>query len=209
LVPLVVAALGALPAFPLVYLAGLGLGLSLAIPPGPVNALIAREASRNGAASAIKAGLAAPIVDTLYMLAVVFGLPRLVDVDRYLPALALLGAVLMAYLAWATARPHASTQARSPKAVFAAVFVLSVANPLQVGWWLTAGTALLREQGAWAMAGFFTAIFGWVFAFGWGMAHGARRWAWLEPAVLVISADLLLAFAVLLLARAATGLHLV
>ncbi|MEA3203403.1 MAG: hypothetical protein QOI63_1078, partial [Thermoplasmata archaeon] len=87
---------------PLSFLAGLALGFSLAIPPGPVNALIAREASQRGAASAIRAGLAAPIVDSLYMVAVLFALSFLVDVQPYLPALALLGAVLMAYLAWAT-----------------------------------------------------------------------------------------------------------
>ena len=194
----------------LVLLAGFGLGLSLAIPPGPVNALIAREASRHGAGPAIRAGLAAPIVDTLYMVAVLFGLPYLVDVQPYLPALAFLGAVLMVYFAWSTARiPAPATTAPSAKAVFAAVFVLSVANPLQVTWWLTAGTALLREQGAWGMAGFFVAIFGWVVLFAQGMARGARRWESLEPFVAVLSADLLLAFAVVLLARGLAGLRLV
>jgi threonine/homoserine/homoserine lactone efflux protein len=191
---------------PLSYLAGLALGLSLAIPPGPVNALIAREASQRGAASALRAGLAAPIVDTLYMAAVLLGLPYLVDVEPYLPALALLGAVLMGYLAWATTRPPRPGAMPRPRAVFAAVFVLSLANPLQVGWWLTAGTALLREQGPWGMAGFFTAIFGWVVLFAEGMARGARRWEGLEPLVAVLSADLLLAFALVLLAQAGAGL---
>jgi threonine/homoserine/homoserine lactone efflux protein len=191
---------------PLSFLAGLALGLSLAIPPGPVNALIAREASQRGAAAAIRAGLAAPLVDSLYLLAVLFGLPLLVDVRPYLPALALLGAVLMGYFAWATVQPPRAGEPPRPQAVFAAVLVLSLANPLQVGWWLTAGTALLREQGPWGMAGFFAAIFGWVFLFAEGMARGARRWESLQPFVVVASADLLLAFALLLLRQAAAGL---
>lgn len=191
---------------PLVFFAGLGLGLSLAIPPGPVNALIAREASQRGAAAAIRAGLAAPIVDTLYLVAVLFGLPYIVDVRPFLPALALLGAVLMGYFAWSTTRPPRPGNLPGKHAVFAAVFVLSLANPLQVGWWLTAGTALLREQGAWGMAGFFTAIFGWVILFAEGMARGSRRWENLQPLVVVLSADLLLVFALILLERAFTGL---
>jgi threonine/homoserine/homoserine lactone efflux protein len=184
------------------FLAGLALGLTLAIPPGPVNALIAREAARRGAGAAIRAGIAAPIVDTLFMVAVLFGLPRLVDVDTYLRPLALLGAVLMAYLAWATTRPPATAPDKSARAVFAAVFVLSIANPLQIGWWFTAGTALLREQGLFGMLGFFTAIFGWVVVFAEGMARGSRRWSSLEPLVMVVSADLLLAFAILLFRQA-------
>lgn len=185
-------------------LAGFALGLSLAIPPGPINAIIAREASRHGAAAAIRVGVAAPIADTLYMLAVVLGLPHLVDTEPYLPVLALLGGVLMAWLAWAAARPPRAG-AEPPKALFAAVFALSMANPVQVGWWLTAGTAFLGEQGVLGMVGFVAAVFGWVVAFSEGMARGARRWGWLEPLVAVASADLLLAFALLLLRQAAAG----
>ncbi|MCA1811510.1 MAG: LysE family transporter [Halobacteriales archaeon] len=193
---------------PTSLLAGFALGLSLAIPPGPINALIAREASQRGAAAAIRVGVAAPIADTLYMVAVVFGLPLLVDVGPYLPALALLGAVLMGYLAWATSRPPPSrpeAASARPGAAFLAVFALSMANPVQIGWWLTAGTAFLGEQGLLGMLGFLAAIFTWVVAFSEGMARGARRWEGLEPLVAVASADLLLAFAFLLLRQAAAG----
>jgi hypothetical protein len=38
------------------------------------------------------------------------------------------------------------------------------------------------------------------------MARGARRWEGLEPLVAVLSADLLLAFALVLLAQAGAGL---
>jgi threonine/homoserine/homoserine lactone efflux protein len=190
---------------PLSFLEGLALGLSLAIPPGPVNALIAREASLRGARAAMRAGVAAPIVDTLYMVAVLFGLPLLVDVTPYLPALALLGAVLMAYFAWGATRPPRPGAPAKPNAAFAAVFALSLANPLQVGWWFTAGTARLGPLGAWGMAGFLAAIFAWVALFAEGMARGARRWEGLEPLVAVASADLLLAFALVLLGQAAAG----
>lgn len=188
-------------------LAGFALGLSLAIPPGPVNAIIAREASQRGAGAAIRAGIAAPIADTIYMVVVVLGLPRVVDVRPYLPSLALLGAVLMGYLAWATARPPRPDAAVPKGAAFATVFALAMANPLQIGWWLTAGTAFLGAQGTLGVAGFLLAIFAWVVVFAEGMARGARRWDWLEPLVAVASADLLLLFALLLIAQAAVGLR--
>src|SRR5688572_4737057 len=188
---------------PLVAVAlGLGLGLSLAIPPGPVNALIAREASRHGAAGGIRAGLPAPTLDTVYMLLVVFGLPRLVDLERWTPWLAGIGAVLMLYLAWDTARVR--LQAATPPASMAALWAVTLTNPFQYAWWLAAGTALLANQGVWGALGFVVAVFGWVVVLSNLVAHGAQRWPWFTGAMTLLSADLLVVFALALLR--ATGL---
>ena len=181
---------------------GFGLGLSLAIPPGPVNALIVREASRHGAAGGIRAGLPAPALDTVYMLLVVFGLPRLVDLERWTPWLAGVGAVLMVYLAWDTARVrlHAST----PPASAAALWAVTLTNPFQYAWWLSAGATFLTQQGVWGAAGFVLAVFGWVVVLSNLVAHGAQRWPWFAGAMALLSADLLVVFALVLLR--ATGL---
>jgi threonine/homoserine/homoserine lactone efflux protein len=189
-------------AAPIALLLGIGLGLSLAVPPGPVNALIAREATRHGVWGGVRAGLPAPIVDTGWMLLVVFGLPRLVDLERFTPWLAGIGAVLMLYLAYDTAkvRGHAAT----PPVKAAALWAVSLTNPYQYAWWLSAGTAFMAQQGAWGMAGFVLAVFSWVFVLSNLVAHGAQRWGWFRPATTLLSADLLLLFALLLLR--ATGL---
>ncbi|MEA3137167.1 MAG: hypothetical protein QOJ26_172 [Thermoplasmata archaeon] len=176
---------------------GFGLGLSLAIPPGPVNALIAREASRHGALGGIRAGLPAPTLDTVYMLLVVFGLPRLVDLDAAKPWLASVGAVLMLYLAWDTARVRPLAKAAPAKAV--ALWAVTLSNPFQYAWWLSAGATFLGEQGVWGAVGFVVAVFGWVFLLSNLVAHGAQRWPWFTPAMSLLSADLLLVFALLLL----------
>jgi len=190
-------------AAPLVaILLGFGLGLSLAVPPGPVNALIVREASRHGALGGIRAGLPAPTLDTVYLLLVVVGLPRLVDLDRVAPWLAGIGAALMLYLAWDTARVREASAAPPAKAV--SLWAVTLSNPFQYAWWLSAGAAFLAQQGAWGAAGFVVAVFGWVVVLSTLVARGAQRWPWFPPAMTLLSADLLVMFALLLLR--ATGL---
>jgi threonine/homoserine/homoserine lactone efflux protein len=181
--------------------AGFALGISLAVPPGPVNALIAREAVRGGAWAGVRAGYPAPVVDTAYMLLVLLGLPRLVDLERWGPPLAAGGALLMLYLAWDTVRPRAEPKPLAPGAIWG----VTLGNPFQYAWWLSAGAAFLAATAPWGVLGFLLAIFGWVFAFSFAMAHGAARWPWFAPLTVVASADLLLAFALLLLRQAAAG----
>lgn len=181
---------------------GFGLGLSLAVPPGPVNALIVREASRHGAWGGIRAGLPAPTLDTAYMLLVMFGLPRLVDLDRWTPWLAGIGAALMLYLAWDTARVRA--HGATPPAKASALWAVTLSNPFQYAWWLSAGAAFLTQQGLWGAAGFVVAVFGWVAVLSHLVAHGAQRWPWFTGAMTLLSADLLVVFALVLLR--ATGL---
>jgi len=174
---------------------GFALGLSLAVPPGPVNALVAREASRHGAWAGIRAGLPAPTVDTGYMLLVLFGLPRLVDLDRWAPVMAVVGAVLMAYLAYETAKHREGTK---QLAGAWAVWAVTLTNPFQYAWWVSAGVVFLDRTQPWGVPGFMAAVFGWVFALSWLVNHGARRWDWFVPLVTVVSADMLLGFALLL-----------
>jgi threonine/homoserine/homoserine lactone efflux protein len=176
---------------------GAGLGLSLAIPPGPVNALIAREASRHGAWGGIRAGLPAPTLDTVYMLLVVFGLPQVLDLEPAKPWLATVGAVLMLYLAWDTARVRAVVSIAPAKLL--ALWAVTLTNPFQYAWWLSAGATFLGEQGVWGAVGFVVAVFGWVAILSSLVAHGAQRWTWFPPAMTLLSADLLVVFGVLLL----------
>ena len=190
---------------------GLALGLSLAAPPGPMNAIIAREASRHGAKAGIRAGIAAPIVDTIYLALIVFGVQRLFSLDRFFPYMAAAGALLMAYFAWGTVKtraPKTQDQAAMSSApvTFGSVFMLSLVNPLQLAWWITAGSAFLEHEGAWGIGAFLAGIFSWVVAFSYAVSHGAKRWPNFEPLVTVLSADLLAVFAMLLAYQAATGL---
>ena len=173
---------------------GLGLGFSLAAPPGPVNALIARSAAAGGLRGGVRAGLPAPIVDTAYMLLLLFGVSRLVDLEALTPILASAGAALMLWLAIQVAAIHKA----GGKALAGpgAVWLVTLSNPFQYAWWLSAGAAGLLQLGAFGIAGFLLAIFGWVVAFSGLVAHGALRWPWFPMAIQLLSADLLLVYAI-------------
>lgn len=183
---------------------GAGLGLSLAAPPGPVNALIAREAGRRGWMAGVRAGLPAPIVDTAYLVVFVLGLPLVLDLEAAAPWLAGVGAVLMAYLAWETVRLRPAGRSHEIPGPLA-VWAVTLTNPFQYAWWLAAGTTFLGGYGAWGVAGFLVAIFGWVVLFSALVSLGAHRWPWFTMVLEVVSADLLFVFA-LQLAAAAAGL---
>lgn len=181
---------------------GFGLGLSLAAPPGPVNALIARESALHGARAGIRAGLPAPIVDTAYMLLVLFGVARLVDLEPLTPWLAGIGALLMGWLALRIAT--APDDEAAPLAGAGAVWMVTLSNPFQYAWWLSAGAADLVQQGAFGILGFLVAIFGWVLGFSHLVAHGALRWPWFSVAVWLVSVDLLFLYALRLAYKALT-----
>lgn len=188
---------------PLVSVAlGVGLGLSLAAPPGPVNALIAREAVRGGAWAGIRAGYPAPVLDSVALVVVLVGLPHVIDMARWAPILSGIGALLLLYLAIDIARVRPA-----PKPVAAsAVWAVTLSNPFFYAWWPSVGTSFVAATGPWGTAGFLLTIFAWVVGFSFVMAHGASRWTWFAPAVGLLSADGLLAFALLLAVRAAPGL---
>ena len=179
-------------------LLGLGLGLSLAAPPGPMNALIAREASQRGFASGLRVGLGAPVADVIFLAVFLLGLGEALDRPWLVRVAAVFGAGLMAYFALDTWRGRAGAEAADRPATFTAGLAAALTNPYQLVWWLTAGVVFLHTQGLAGVAGLVVGIFGWVLVFAWLMAHGASRWSWFAPTVAVASALLLGGFAALL-----------
>ena len=177
--------------------AGLAFGLSLAMPPGPVNALIAREASRFGWLAGVRAGLAAPLLDTVYLAIVLLGVAYVPE--EGLRWLTVAGAGLLAYLAVKTVQPPA---ARANLAGLGSVVLVTLTNPFQYAWWASSGAAFAAAVGPWGIAGFLLAIFGWVFAFSHLVGRGAAKWEWFEPMVAIVSADVLVVFAAWLAVQA-------
>jgi len=167
-----------------------------------MNAIIAGEAVRSGWRRAVRVGLAAPVVDTLFLLLVAGGLPRLLPVERIERPAAAFGAVLLAWFAIAAARADPLRPDMRWHS-FWGVFVLSATNPYQLAWWASGGVALLARIGWQGALAFLVAIYAWVLAFAAAMARGAQKWAWFQPLVQVVSADALLAYALRLAVRAA------
>lgn len=83
---------------------GIALGLSLAAPPGPVNAIIASHAVTRSWRSGFLVGVGAMTADTGFLTISVLAHSAIEGVRAAFPYIALLGAAVMAYLAWGAVR---------------------------------------------------------------------------------------------------------
>jgi threonine/homoserine/homoserine lactone efflux protein len=132
---------------PATFAAGVVFGLALAAPPGPMNAIIAEESVLRGWAAGFKAGLGAMTADAVFF---VLALAGAVAFVRQFPpvqdAMFLVGGLLMLYFAYGAVR-NAGRQFRAASIPesrgFSKAFVLSLTNPYQILFWLTAGVGLL------------------------------------------------------------------
>ncbi|SEW02635.1 LysE family translocator [Halobacterium jilantaiense] len=161
--------------------AGVVLGLSLAAPPGPMNAVIAEESVARGWTSGFAAGLGAMTADAVFLALALVGVVAVVEEYPTLEAgLFAVGGLLMLYYAYGAARDAGSfseAEAADGRG-FRKAFALALANPYQITWWLTAGVGLLdpgrisafgyslpANNGALTVAGFFGGILVWITVF--------------------------------------------
>ena len=147
-------------------LAGVALGLSLAAPPGPMNAIIAEESVLRGWGSGFRAGLGAMSADACFFVLALLGVVTVVrDVPVVQQVLFGFGGLLMLYFAYGTATDAnaafggdaadtaadgAGEMAGEDSKGFRKAFVLALTNPYQILWWLTAGVGLL-DPGTFAL----------------------------------------------------------
>lgn len=178
-------------------LAGFLLGVSLAAPPGPMNALIAKEASQRGFGSGVRIGMGAPVADVIYLVALIWGLSGVLENPSWIRIAAALGALLMLYFAYGTWTGAEPDPAKRPKSFWAGLLA-AMTNPYQIAWWLSGGFVFLQSQGLLGIVGLLVGIFSWVLLFSWLVAHGANRWSWFKPTIRIGSACLLLFFGIVL-----------
>ena len=196
-------------------IAGAGIGvllaLSLAAPPGPVNALIASHGVTQSWRAGFLVGLGAMTVDFLWLTVSLLAHSFLLSVRSVFPAIALLGAGVMAYLAWKTARAwRAEPVVAVPvRTIHATAYVTGVAtnltSPYSILWWLTAGIALIDEFGPLVFVGFFVGILLWISVFPFLLRAAQRRYARTYHIVLAFSIVVLVVFAAYLAWSAFAG----
>ncbi len=197
-------------------LAGAGIGvllaLSLAAPPGPVNALIASHGVTRSWRAGFLVGLGATTVDALWLALSILAHSFLVGARSLFPAIALLGAGVMAYLAWGAAKAWKAEPvvAVPTRALHATSYVTGVAtnltSPYPILWWLTAGIALIDELGPLVVVGFFGGLLLWIGAFPFLLRAAQQRYARTYHIVLAFSIVVLAIFAVYLAWTAFAGL---
>ena len=147
----------------------------MAAPIGPINVEIVRRGLRGGFATGWLVGLGAATADVIYRVLVVGRLTPVADGAALRVPLYLAGAAVLAYLRWGSVRaaltgPPAVGGAPSGRRSFATGFVMAVANPMGIVYWLSAGAALVAsaveragQGGAPVLVGgVFVGIIGWV-----------------------------------------------
>ncbi len=126
---------------------GVVFGLALAAPPGPMNAIIAEESVLRGWKAGFKAGLGAMVADVLFFSLALIGVVAFIQrFPQIREILIFIGGLLMLYFAYGAVQ-GATRQFRSAQIPesrgFSKAFVLSLTNPYQILFWLTAGVELL------------------------------------------------------------------
>lgn len=146
----------------LIALSGAVLGVSLAGPPGPVTAIMVRR-SASSVMKGVFVGLGAMTADFILMSLTFFFRSR-VDLSRFDPVIYLLGAfffILLAILIIRSGEPDEDT-ATWNSGYLAGLFT-GLVNPMQIGWWLTAGLSFYTSFGFFPFYFLFIGIVFWVF----------------------------------------------
>lgn len=181
---------------------GVGIGLSLAAPPGPVNALIASHGMTRSWRAGFLVGCGAMTADAFFLaLSAVARSAVESFAASWFPWISALGAAVLAYFAigavrtWRTAdgivEPVRVGSARS----YATCLVTNLTSPYPLLWWLTAGVVLAGQLGLVLLVGFFLGILLWISAFPWSLRAAQRRFARTYRVVLAFSILCLAAFA--------------
>lgn len=191
---------------------GLALSLSLTVPPGPVNAIIASHAVTRSWRSGFFVGAGAMTADTVFLTISVLARSAIQGVHAAFPYIALLGAAVMGYFAWKAVRAWRSIPAAGSgtKEVHASSYVtgltVNLSSPYALLWWLTAGVALIDQLGPVVLVGFFAGILLWIASFPYVLRAAQARYARTYHVALAFSILCLVAFAGLLLWDGITGL---
>ncbi len=145
----------------LLALMGLLLGVSLAGPPGPVTAIMIQRAVRSAAKSFV-VGLGAMTADFTLMVIILF-LGTGIGILRFSRYIYIAGAIFFLYLAFATSRSNLNADGDKSRGRNGYIIGLTIGliNPLQIGWWLTAGLSVYGKFGLIPIAFLFIGIVIW------------------------------------------------
>jgi threonine/homoserine/homoserine lactone efflux protein len=176
------------------FLFGMALGFTLTVPPGPMNALIASEAS-SSIINGVLTGSGAMSADMLLAFAV-YMLRSHLSLSDFIQYFYLTGAAVMVYFSYSTFRYKQRTGKGSGR--YLRALLLGVSNPFQILWWLTAGLAFAYLGGLLLLAGLFTAVAVWIIIFPAAIYNATRRHERAQEVVRYVSAGIMSAFAIYL-----------
>ncbi|MCX8182696.1 MAG: LysE family transporter [Candidatus Methanomethyliaceae archaeon] len=182
-----------------VFLAGIALGLSIAAPPGPVNAMIAIQSTRSTLRGFL-VGLGAMTSDATFLI-ITYNLRQFLEIQGLVKgALSLVSSVLLAYLAYLTLRSvkklggPGDSGRRTSAIPYITGLSIGLTNPFQIAWWMSVGLSLISSIGLIIIIGFFSGILLWIVSFPMVIHFAQSRVPQLYKIVGYASAALLIAF---------------
>jgi threonine/homoserine/homoserine lactone efflux protein len=183
--------------------AGIALGLSLGVPPGPVNAAIAAAAARRSYVDGIKIGLGAMTSDFTYLILTVIGVAVLLTGTLARNLISVIGGLILLYYAYATLKSYRTTaeapgkeKAGSP--YFKGLF-MALTNPMGIVWWVTAGAAFVAMFDVPGVIGFMLGLFTWVSSFSLFVHFAGKKFGFVYPVIIIGSGLMMLFFGLVLL----------
>lgn len=182
-------------------LRGLILGFSIAAPVGPIGLLVIRRSLTAGAGPGFISGLGAATADLCFGALAAFGLTLLA---RWQQPAALLGGLLLCWLAWKTLRSQAGEEAQGSG--FFSTFLLTLSSPMTI----LSFAAMVAGVGAtapgWFIAGVFLGSLAWWAILSSGAALFRHR---ITPMAFIwinrTAAAILFVFGITVLSRAVSG----
>jgi threonine/homoserine/homoserine lactone efflux protein len=169
-------------------LKGMGLGLAIAAPVGPIGLLCIRRSLTQGQLMGLVTGLGAATADGLYGCVAGFGLTAVADllVD-HAPALRLIGGLFLCYLGFTTLRADPATEAaqlssRGLWGAYASTLLLTLTNPATILSFIAifAGLGLVGSSQSWGASlalilGVFLGSALWWLFLSWGVTLFSQR----------------------------------
>lgn len=140
-------------------LIGILMGISMAAPPGPINAMMSEATRSNFRGSLV--GLGAMTADAIYsviMLVIKGFIPHSVIHILYFA-----GSALMLYFSIDLIKAKYNRTRASRN--YLSGLLTGLMNPYQISWWITFGTAMLYKFGIDILVGFFVSIIIWLATF--------------------------------------------
>lgn len=145
---------------------GIVLGVSLAAPPGPVNAMIASRSLRSWIKGAF-IGFGALTADLIFMTVTIF-VGSIVP-QEIIPEVSLAGGGFLAWLAYGTFQSKEVYTTNDEKKFAGTSYFTGLAmgltNPFQIMWWMSVGVSLARNFGLEIFIGFVFGVVVWVLSF--------------------------------------------
>lgn len=138
------------------------LGVSLAGPPGPVTAILV-DRSTQSAAKGVAVGMGAMTADIILMFIILlFG--QATGISRFNNYMYALGSVFFFYLAYNIVKARNTEEPVSKRrSGYLAGLTIGLVNPMQIGWWFTAGQSVFQQFGWITFFFLFIGIVVWVF----------------------------------------------